>query len=816
MFEKFTDRARQVIILARKEADRFNHNYIGTEHILLGLIKLGEGVAVNVLRKMNLDFETVRMEVEKAVGSGPETKMIGDIPLTARAKRVIELALDEAKRLSHTYIGTEHLLLGLLREGEGVAAKILQSLNLDIEATRVEILKELGSEYSEKEGGGQEAGQEEVQSNSRMPALTAFGRDLTELAAQHKLDPVIGREDEIERVVQVLSRRRKNNPVLIGEAGVGKTAIVEGLAQSIVTGEIPESLAGKKLITLDLALMVAGTKYRGQFEERIKSVMQEIKNSKNIILFIDELHTIVGAGAAEGAIDASNILKPALARGELQCIGATTMDEYRKYIEKDAALERRFQTIIVDPPTPAQAIAILKGLRPKYEAYHRAVITDEAIEQSVLLSDRYITGRFLPDKAIDLIDEASAKARIKAATEPEEIKHLNEESKNVKSKKELAVAQQDFEKAAKFRDEERNVKFRLEAAITEWKEHKKDEKVIVGEENIQQIISKWTKIPLTRIEESESSRLLRMEDELHQMVIGQHKAVESVARAVRRARADLKDPRRPMGTFIFLGPTGVGKTLLARALAQFMFDDPDSLIQLDMSEYMEKFGVSRLTGSPPGYVGYEEGGQLTEKVRRRPYSVVLFDELEKAHPDIYNILLQIMEEGKLTDSMGRTVDFRNTFLIITSNVGADLIKKQKTIGFGSDDKAANHRDLEETVTTELKKTFKPEFLNRVDDTIVFHALDKENILQIVSLEFNKVAKRIAQKGIEATLSDEAKSFLGEKGYDPNYGARPLRRMMQKYVEDFLAEEVLKGNSKGKEKVLLSKKKDQDSLEFIWS
>jgi ATP-dependent Clp protease ATP-binding subunit ClpC len=757
---------------------------------------------------MGLDFETVRMEVERAVGTGPETKMIGDIPLTARAKRVIELALDEAKKLSHTYIGTEHLLLGLLREGEGVAAKILQSLNVDIEAARAEVLKELGTEFS---GKGEIP--ENMEENVRSPALSAFGRDLTELAKEDKLDPVIGRMNEIERVVQILCRRRKNNPVLLGEAGVGKTAIVEGLAQKIISGDVPENLLEKKIITLDLALMVAGTKYRGQFEERIKAVMKEIKNSQNVILFIDELHTIVGAGAAEGAIDASNILKPALARGELQCIGATTLNEYRKYIEKDAALERRFQTIMVDPPSVKETIEILKGLRHRYESYHKAVITDAALDAAANLSDRYVTGRFLPDKAIDLIDEAAARARIHAVTEPSSIKGIKDEMRKVKTKKEASVREQDFEKAAHFRDEERMMRFKLEEALTDWKEKKSENKVLVTEEDIAQIVSKWTGVPVSRIEQAETDKLLKMEEGIHQHIVGQEEAVRAVCKAVRRSRADLKDPRRPIGSFIFLGPTGVGKTLLAKALAEYMFDDPDAMIQIDMSEYMEKFAVSRLTGSPPGYVGYEEGGQLTEQVRRRPYSVILFDEMEKAHPDVINVLLQILEEGKLTDSLGRTIDFRNTILIMTSNIGADLIKKRSTVGFHELTSDATYDQIKDNLMSELKKTLKPEFLNRIDEIIVFHPLNREDLSKIVELEVQKVRSRLTPKGYGLEITDKAKEFLINRGYDPIYGARPLRRAIQRYVEDPVSEELLKGKMTSGQKLMVDL--EGDHLTFQW-
>ncbi|MDP8217397.1 MAG: ATP-dependent Clp protease ATP-binding subunit [Candidatus Theseobacter exili] len=791
MFEKFTDRARQVIILARKEADRFNHNYIGTEHVLLGLVKLGEGVAVNVLRKLGLDFETVRVEVEKHVGSGPATKEVGDIPLTPKAKRVIELALEESKKLSHTYIGTEHLLLGLLREGEGVAARILQGLAIDLEIVRAEVLRELGAtDFQEKP----EIAESTFEEGSKNPALSAFGRNLTDLAREDKLDPVIGRHSEIERVIQVLCRRRKNNPVLLGEAGVGKTAIVEGLAQNIVTGDVPENLQDKNLITLDLALMVAGTKYRGQFEERIKAVMKEIKNSNNVMLFIDELHTIVGAGAAEGAIDASNILKPALSRGEIQCIGATTMDEYRKYIEKDSALERRFQTIMVNPPTVDETIDILKGLRPKYESYHNAVITDAALEAAAIISDRYLSGRFLPDKAIDVVDEAGARARIKYVTETDDIKQLKEELVIAKTKKESFVREQNFESAASFRDEERNLRLKLDDVITDWKKTKKEKKVIITEEDIAIIVSKWTGVPVTRMEQGENEKLLKMEEALHNIVVGQDEAVEAIAKAVRRSRADLKDPRRPIGSFVFLGPTGVGKTLLARALAEFLFDDQDALIQLDMSEYMEKFAVSRLSGSPPGYVGYEEGGQLTEKVRRRPYSVVLFDELEKAHPDVIHILLQVLEEGKLTDNMGRAVDFRNTVLIMTSNVGAEMLKKRTTVGFGEQTHESSHKSMKDKLMDEVKRVFKPEFLNRVDELIVFHELSRKDLQKVVEIEFEKISSRLKEKKIHLVLEKKAEEFLIDKGYDPLYGARPLRRALQRYIEDSLSEEILKGKA----------------------
>jgi len=797
MFDRFTERARRVIILARKEADRFNHNYIGTEHLLLGLIKLGQGVAVNVLRRKGVDFETIRMEVEKAVGSGPETKIVGDIPLTARAKKVIELAVEEARNLNHTYIGTEHILLGLLQEGEGVAAKILRSLNVDVEETRQDVLRELQSAMTPAGDEEEDAQEEQAQpvTKARYPALKAFGRNLTELAKGGKLDPIIGRQVEIERVVQVLCRRRKNNPVLLGEAGVGKTAIVEGLAQRIVAGEVPELLRDRELITLDLALMVAGTKYRGQFEERIKAVMDEIRKAGNIILFIDELHTIVGAGAAEGAIDASNILKPSLSRGELQCVGATTMNEYRKYIEKDAALERRFQTIIVDPPTVAQTIEILKGLRKKYEEHHRVRYAEEALKAAAELSDRYVTGRFLPDKAIDLIDEAGARARISVMTRPTEIKEIEGEVELVRQKKEEMIKAQNFESAAELRDQEKKRREELQGVLTVWREKQVDRVVDVTEEDIAHIVSKWTGIPLSRLEEAETEKLLRMEEELQKTVVGQNEAVGAVSKALRRSRAQLKDPRRPIGSFIFLGPTGVGKTLLARAMAEFMFGNEDALIQLDMSEYAEKFSASRLTGSPPGYVGYEEGGQLTEQVRRRPYAIVLFDEVEKAHPDVTHVLLQILEEGKLTDSLGRTVNFRNAVVIMTSNVGAELLKKQSTVGFAAMDEAADYRGMKDKIMGEVKKLFKPEFLNRLDDVIVFRALNREDLLKVVDIETSKVEGRLQNQGVHLILDNNAKEYLIGKGYNPQFGARPLRRAIEQGIEDRLAEEILRGRVK---------------------
>src|ERR1700750_93020 len=796
MMNNFTPRAQQVLALARKEADRFNHNYVGTEHLLLGLIKLGQGVAVNVLQKMGLDLETVRMEVEKQVGSGPETKMVGNIPYTPRVKKVLALAGKEAKSLNHSYVGTEHILLGLLREGEGVAARVLKSLEVDIERTRNEILKELDPNFTPPENEA-EPPQEGSKKDVKTPALRAFGRDLTELAKKGELDPVIGRKNEIERVIQILCRRTKNNPVLLGEAGVGKTANVEGLAQEIGTGNVPELLRDKRVITLDLALMVAGTKYRGQFEERIKAVMDEIRRSKNVILFIDELHTIVGASSAEGAMDASNIIKPALSRGELQCVGATTMNEYRKYIEKDAALERRFQTIKVDAPTGDEAIQILKGLRPKYEAHHKAKLTDEALETPFRFSDRNITGRFLPDKAIDVMDEAGARARINSMTRPPDVKDIEKEIEAIRLEKEGAIKAQDFEKAASLRDKEKQTKEKLDAILTKWREEREEKEVVVTGDDMMHIISKVTGVPLQRMEQQETQKLLRMEDELKSQVVGQDEAVTAISKALRRSRADLKDPKRPIGSFVFLGPTGVGKTYLARTLAEFMFGDADALIQIDMSEYMEKFTASRLIGSPPGYVGYEEGGQLSEAVRRRPYSVVLFDEIEKAHPDVILLLLQILEDGKITDSLGRKIDFRNTIIIMTSNVGAEILRRQTTMGFAATKPLGEHEfeAMRDRLLEEAKKVFKPEFINRLDDIIVFHQLTKADLMQIVELEVAKVLHRVKGKDVHIELEPSAKEFLIEKGYDPQYGARPMRRAVEKYLQDPFAEELLGGNVK---------------------
>jgi ATP-dependent Clp protease ATP-binding subunit ClpC len=797
----FTPRAQQVLALARKEADRFNHNFVGTEHLLLGLIKLNQGVAVNVLQKLGLDLETVRMEVEKQVGTGPDQKMIGNIPYTPRVKKVLALAAKEAKALNHTYVGTEHILLGLLREGDGVAARVLKNLDVDIEQTRQEILKELDPNFAGQDEGAETAGgggategkASEKKGEVKTPALKAFGRDLTEIARKGEMDPVIGRQNEIERVIQILCRRTKNNPVLLGEAGVGKTAIVEGLAQEIARGNVPEILREKRVITLDLALMVAGTKYRGQFEERIKAVMDEIRRAKNIILFIDELHTIVGAGSAEGTMDASNIIKPALSRGEMQCIGATTLNEYRKYIEKDAALERRFQTVKVEAPSVDEAIQILKGLRGKYEEHHKAEITDKAVEAAVKLSDRYITDRYLPDKAIDLMDEAGSRSRIGAMTRPPEVKEIETEIEQIKGQKEKAIKNQDFEGAASMRDKEKQAKEKLESVINTWKSSREEKRVVVDDEDILQVVAKWTGIPLKRMEQGEAERLLALEKEMDKTVIGQDEAVAAMCKALRRSRADLKDPRRPIGTFALLGPTGVGKTLLAKSLAEKLFGDPKALIQLDMSEYMERHNASRMVGSPPGYVGYEEGGQLNEQVRRKPYSVVLFDEIEKAHPDVMNMLLQILEEGKLTDNIGRVVNFRNTIILLTSNVGAETIKKQSTMGFSPITDESSYEKMREKILDEAKRVFRPEFLNRLDDIIVFRSLTKPDLIKILDLEIEKVLERLKGKNIDLQLDSKAKDFLVEKGYDPTYGARPMRRSVERFLEDPLAEEILKGN-----------------------
>lgn len=788
MFGRFTERAQKVLALAQEEAVRLGHNNIGTEHILLGLIREGDGIAAKALLALGLGLEKIQDEVEALIGRGQEQPT--NIAYTPRAKKVIELSMDEARKLGHTYVGTEHILLGLIREGEGVAARVLNNLGVSLNKARQQVLQLLGSSEISSSSQGAAA-------NVNTPTLDSLARDLTAVAKDGNLDPVIGRAKEIERVIQVLSRRTKNNPVLIGEPGVGKTAIAEGLAQRIIANEIPETLRDKRVMTLDMGSVVAGTKYRGEFEDRLKKIMDEIRQAGNIILFIDELHTLIGAGGAEGAIDASNILKPALARGELQCIGATTLDEYRKYIEKDAALERRFQPITVDEPSVDEAILILHGLRDRYEAHHRVKITDDAIEQAVRLSDRYISDRFLPDKAIDLIDEASSKVRLRTYTIPPNLKQLEARLEDIRKEKDAAVQSQEFEKAASLRDTEQKLRDELDATKNEWKEQQGRTDSEVTPDDIAQVVASWTGIPVVKLAEEETERLLRMEEILHNRVIGQDEAVKAISRAVRRSRAGLKDPKRPMGSFIFLGPTGVGKTELARALAEAMFGDENAVIRIDMSEYMEKHSTSRLVGAPPGYVGYEEGGQLTEKVRRKPYSVVLLDEIEKAHPEVFNILLQVLEDGRLTDSKGRTVDFRNTLVIMTSNVGADTIKKGSTLGFTTTQDETKHQyeAMRDKVMAELKRSFRPEFLNRIDDSIVFHPLDEKHISEIVSLMSEELRKRLKEQEIDFTLTDSAKKFLAKEGFDPAYGARPLRRAIQKHIEDRLSEELLRGTIK---------------------
>ena len=819
----FTPRAQQVLALARKEADRFNHNYIGTEHVLLGLIKLGQGVAVSVLQRMGLDLESVRMEVEKEVGTGPDTKSSTNIPYTPRVKKVLALANKEAKQLNHSYVGTEHILLGLLREGEGMAARVLTSLSVDLQTTRNEVLAEIDPNFAAEESDDEfdfdddeiemENG-EDAEGKAKTPALKAFGRDLTKLAQSGDLDPVIGRASELERVIQILCRRTKNNPVLVGEAGVGKTAIVEGLAQEIAAGDVPEILRDKKVVTLDLALMVAGTKYRGQFEERIKAVMDEIRKVKNVVLFIDELHTIVGAGSAEGAMDASNIIKPALSRAELQCIGATTLNEFRKHIEKDSALERRFQQVKVNEPSIDDAIEIMKGLREKYESHHKVRYSEEALEASVKLTSRYLTSRFLPDKAIDVVDEAGARARIQTMTRPIGLKELEVRIAEINDEKVAAINDQDFEKAAALRDEEKTTRKVLDDKIEGWRGESEEKVVDIDEDDIMSVVSKWTGVPLQRMEQKEAAKLLKMEENLRETVIGQNEAVVAISKALRRSRADLKDPRRPIGSFLFLGPTGVGKTYLARNLANFMFGDPESLIQIDMSEYMEKFSASRLIGSPPGYVGYEEGGQLSEAVRRRPYSVILFDEVEKAHPDVMNLLLQILEEGMITDSFGRKIDFRNTIIILTSNVGAESIKRQTTLGFNAmAEDEADFEGMKAKIDSVAKKHFRPEFLNRLDELVVFRMLEKESLNVIVDLEVAKLVKRLADKQIDLVLEESARDLIVTEGYDPDYGARPMRRAVEQLLEDPLAEAILSGAVKEDQHVTAKVKKDAKAVSF---
>ncbi|HKV85632.1 MAG TPA: ATP-dependent Clp protease ATP-binding subunit [Ktedonobacterales bacterium] len=789
-FDKFTERARKVLSLAQEEAQRFNHNYIGTEHLLLGLVREGDGVAAKVLNNLGVELNKVRSAVEFIIGRGDRI-VLGDIGLTPRAKKVIELAVDEARRLNHHYIGTEHLLLGLVREGEGIAAGVLESLGVNLEKVRtqtIQVLSQTGGAHSESGRG---------EKHSKTPTIDQMGIDLTAQARQSKLDPIVGREKEIERVIQILSRRQKNNPALIGEPGVGKTAIVEGLAQRIISGEVPETLAGKRLLTLDVGSLVAGTKYRGEFEERLKKIIEEIRSSQDCIIFIDEVHTLVGAGAAEGAVDAANILKPALSRGELQCIGATTLDEYRKYIEKDAALQRRFQEVIVRESTVEETIQILKGIREKYEQHHRLTITDDALRAAAEMGSRYITDRFLPDKAIDLIDESASRVRMQRSLAPLNLKEAMRGLEAVLREKDEAIQNQDYAQAAELRDREVKLRERISKLESGWHRDQGNEKPVVGEEDIAQIVSMWTGIPVMRIAQEESARLLDMESVLHKRVIGQDEAIETVSRAVRRARAGLKDPKRPIGSFIFMGPTGVGKSELAKALAEFMFGSEDALIKIDMSEFMERHAAARLVGAPPGYVGYEEGGQLTEAVRRKSYSVILLDEIEKAHPDVFNMLLQILEDGKLTDAKGRTVDFRNTIVIMTSNVGANLLNKEAAIGFmQSRDQAkrqqAEYDAMKDKVLSELKSTFKPEFLNRIDATIVFHSLRQEHVRQIVDLLLARVRVQLTEQQVELLVPEESKDFLVAKGYDAQYGARPLRRTIQNLVEDPLAEGLLQG------------------------
>ncbi|MFB3907813.1 MAG: ATP-dependent Clp protease ATP-binding subunit [Candidatus Eisenbacteria bacterium] len=800
MHDKFTERVRKVIFLAREEASRLQHDSIGTEHLLLGLLREGEGIAATVLNNLGLDLDLIRQRVESLVAQTGGTLTIGEIPFTSNAKRVLELAVDEARQLQHNYIGTEHLLLGLIREGEGVAAKVLTDMGVDRKKVRDETLKLLG--------GTPPVNQAESEEKADTPSLNQFGRDLTQLAREGKLDPIFGREGEIERVVQILCRRKKNNPILIGEPGVGKTAIVEGLAQQIIEGKVPEILRSKRLITLDLASVVAGTKYRGQFEERLKNIMNEIRESQDTIIFIDELHTIVGAGGAEGAIDASNMLKPALSRGELQCIGATTLDEYRKYIEKDGALERRFQMILVEPPTVAETIEILRGLRDKYEAHHRVRYSDDAVVAAVRLSERFISDRHLPDKAIDVIDEAGARARLSTSTIPTELRDLDKKIEKIASEKEAAIRAQEFEKAASCRDKEKELRQEYYRLKKEWNDTKSVRRTEVSEDDIAYVVSRMTKIPVSKLEEREQEKLLGLEAELSKYVVGQDEAVTAIAKAVRRNRAGLRDPRRPIGTFIFLGPTGVGKTELARVIAQYLFNDPDALIRIDMSEYMEKFSVSRLVGAPPGYVGYEEGGQLTERVRRKPYSVVLLDEIEKAHPDVFNILLQVLEDGQLTDSLKRKVNFKNTVLIMTSNIGARLIRGQGRLGFQKQDAEVTYAQMKSTVMDEVRKVFNPEFLNRIDEIIVFKSLDKPELEKIVEILIDQVRDRLKEREISLTMTPGAINLLLDKGYEPALGARPLRRAIQRLIEDPLAELVMKGKIKSGTDVRVSKRGEE--------
>jgi ATP-dependent Clp protease ATP-binding subunit ClpC len=812
----FTDRVRKVLAMAREEAIRLQHDYVGTEHILLGLIREGEGVAAAVLTNLSVDLGQIHERVEESVRKGKATIALGELPYTSRAKKVLEFAMAEAREFNHSYVGTEHLLLGLLREEKGIAAQVLNSLGVSLEEARAETLKVLGSDVTPSEpagiGGGTPApGGGKGEKKSKTPALDHFCRDLTDLARQGKLDPTIGRASEIERVVEILCRRKKNNPVLIGEPGVGKTAIVEGLAQLIARGEVTEALKDHRVLALDMAAVIAGTKYRGQFEERLKAVMNEIQQNQNVILFIDELHTLVGAGAAEGAIDASNMLKPALARGELQCIGASTLNEYRKYIEKDGALERRFQPVIVDPPSPEETVAILKGLRTHYEDHHRVVIPDESLEQAAKLSDRYITDRFLPDKAIDVIDEAGARARIASQVPPPEVEELKEDLGKVAEKKEEAIRDQDFERAAELRDSERELLQRIKDRQDAWEEERKRHRPQISQDDVAFIVSRWTGIPVTRIRQAETERLVHMEDEIHKRVVGQHDAIHAISRAIRRSRAGLKDPQRPIGSFIFSGPTGVGKTELARALAEFLFADREALIRVDMSEYMEKFSVSRLIGAPPGYVGYEDSGALTKAVRRRPYSVVLLDEIEKAHPDVFNILLQVLDEGHLTDNYGRVIDFKNTVLIMTSNLGARDITKGGGLGFHQQDAKTSYEVMRDKVKEEIERAFNPEFLNRVDDVIVFHPLSRNEIGEIVHILLADVKKRLSEEEMTLKLTDAAVQFLVDRGYDEKFGARPLKRAIQRFLEDPLSEKILVAEFSPGDEVEVEVSEDGNSL-----
>ncbi len=829
MFERFTDRARKVMALANQEAQRFNHEYIGTEHVLLGLVKEGSGVGANVLKNLDVDLRRVRLEVEKLVKSGPDMVTMGKLPQTPRAKKVIEYSIEEARNLNHNYVGTEHLLLGLLREHEGVAAQVLMNLGLKLDEVREEVLNLLGAGVDPEESTGEDGDETEgstvgggggssrpgkgSKGKSKTPALDSFGRDLTELAKEDTLDPVIGRSEEIERLIQILCRRTKNNPVLLGEAGVGKTAIVEGLAQKINDQEVPEILLDRRIVVLDLAMMVAGTKYRGQFEERIKAVMNEVRRAKNVLLFIDELHTLVGAGGAEGAIDASNVLKPALSRGEIQCVGATTLDEYRKYIEKDGALERRFQTIMVEPPNKKDTVEILKGIRHKYEEHHRVQITDEALVTAVEYSNRYIQARVQPDKSIDVIDEAGARIRLKSMSKPPNLSELEEKIERLSIEKDEAVKAADYEKAAELRDQAEGLKREKEQIQKDWRERAKEVDGVVDKEVIAEVVSKMTGVPLTRLEKAETQRLLSLEDELHRTVVSQDEAIKTVSRAIRRARSGLKDPRRPMGSFIFIGPSGVGKTLLSKALAEFMFGDADALIRIDMSEYMEKHNVSRLIGAPPGYVGYEEGGQLTEQIRRRPYAVVLLDEIEKAHPDVFNTLLQVMEEGQLTDSFGRHVDFRNVILIMTSNIGADLIKNKASFGFQKRDENVDYEKMKTTLQGEVERYFRPEFINRLDELIVFKPLNKDNLTGIVEYELKKVFSRLDERNMALKVDQPAKEFLIDKGYNPDFGARPLRRAIEQYVEDPLSDGILRDEFGENQIITVTREEGKDHLSF---